>query len=69
MKKIQKKPNRPVHRIPCLRHFWHFGCGAASDARSKRDAVTGDVSLRKAQEINFQNLLIVNMWWMRNKLV
>jgi len=34
---------RTVHRIPCLRHFRHFGCGAASDARSKRDAVTGDV--------------------------
>ncbi len=35
-----------MHRIQCLRHFWHFGCGAASDARSKRDAVTGDVSPR-----------------------
>ena len=32
-----KRPNRPVHLIPCLRHFWHFACGAGSDARSKRD--------------------------------
>jgi hypothetical protein len=45
-------PNEPVHRIPCLRHFWHFGCEAASDARSKRDAVTGDVRLRSRDQNN-----------------
>ncbi len=25
-----------------LRDFWHFGCGAASDARSKPGYLTGD---------------------------
>jgi hypothetical protein len=29
--------NRPVHRIPCLRHFWHFACGAGSHTGSKRE--------------------------------
>jgi hypothetical protein len=24
-----------TYLIPCLRYFWHFGCGAASDARTK----------------------------------
>ncbi|MBE2179470.1 MAG: hypothetical protein IAE97_03280 [Chthoniobacterales bacterium] len=36
---IDKKQNanEPVHLIPSLRDFWHFACGAGSDARSKRD--------------------------------
>ena len=32
-----KNANKPVHLIPSLRDFWHFACGAGSDARSKRD--------------------------------
>ena len=56
--------HRPVHRIPCLRHFWHFGCGAASDARSKRDAVTGDV--RKQNDHSRPQRAISSDAWSRD---
>ena len=35
--------NEPIELIPCLRHFWHVGCGAAFGAKSKWERVIGDI--------------------------
>ncbi len=49
-KQTKQSPTSQSTESLSPRNFWHFDCGAGSDARSKQGSVTGDDELRLDRE-------------------